>query len=470
MNQPLGNAAVENETLLEAESGSELGARGPVLWLPTLLRAMRRDSLGFLSDCVRRYGDLVALRVRPGATVFVVTGPADVEHVLQRNHRNYWKGDLVRKIARTFGEGLFSSDGDVWRRQRQLIQPAFHHDRLNGLCGMMAASTHEILTGWTEAERRKEPIDLAIDMPRLTLRIATRSLFGTSLEGEEELLVRDMTTVFAHANHMVNHLVTLPLWVPTARNRNTRGAMGRFDRLVTRIVQKRRRTQSTGGDLLAMLMDARDAETNQTMDDSRLRDEIMTFITAGSETTAMSLAWALHLLATHPDVEARLVAELEQALGDRDPQSADLQTLRYTRMVFQESMRLYPPAWGLPRQSYAEDHLSGVTIPANSAVILVPYLTHRDRRWWHQPERFDPERFTPERSAGRPEYAYYPFGGGPRGCIGMRFAMMEGLIALATIVRRYHLAPAPGPAPEAVPLFTLRPKSGIRMIPHPRHP
>src|SRR5215470_3836505 len=321
--------------LSAAEPRSDSVGQGPVLWLPTFLRAMRRDSLGFLSDCVHRYGDLVALRVRPGPALFVVTGPADVEHVLQKNHRNYWKGDLVRKIARTLGEGLFSSDGDVWRRQRQLIQPAFHHDRLNGLCDIMAASTHEIMAGWTAAERRKEPINLAIEMPRLALHIAARSLFGIGLEGDEERLVDDMTTVLAYANDMVNHLVTLPLWVPTARNREMCLALGRFDRLVTRIVEGRRRRLSNGGDLLTMLMDTRDAETNQTMDDDRLRNEIMTFITAGSETTAMSLAWAFHLLATHPDVEARCVAELEQVLGDRDPQIADLQALPYTRMVFE---------------------------------------------------------------------------------------------------------------------------------------
>jgi cytochrome P450 len=450
------------------ETGSGVAPRGPVLWLPVFLRAFRRDSLGFLGDCVRRYGDLVAIRLRPGTTMFIVTGPDDVQHVLQKNHRNYWKGDFVRRIAKTFGEGLFSSDGDVWRRQRQLMQPAFHHHQLNGLSAMMADSTHEILAGWTERARREEPVDLAVEMPRLALRIAARALFGTGLDGEEDGLVRDITTVFAHGNHMMNPLA-LPLWVPTARNQRTRHAVARFDQLVARIVQQRRQSQADGGDLLAMLMGARDAETNQTMDDNRLRDEILTFITAGSETTAMSLAWALHLLATHPDVEARLVAEVEHALGERDPQATDLPALPYTRMVFEESMRLYPPAWAIPRQAYEEDCLSGVTIPANSSVALIPYLTHRDPRWWDEPERFDPERFTPERSAGRPEYAYYPFGGGPRGCIGLRFAMMEGQIALATIARRYRLAPTPGPAPEAMPLFTLRPKNGIRMIPHPRH-
>jgi cytochrome P450 len=447
----------------EAAEGQPIGAGsargrsapGPRFRTPFgFLSIMRRDPLGFLLQCVRDYGDVVHVRFPPWSMV-LLANPRDVRHVLQDNHKNYWKGNLFGKLKRVAGEGLVFSDGDLWRRQRQLAQPAFHRQRIAALADMMTATTAELLARWDAPGATTRPLDVAAEMSHLTLAIVTRALFGTDLGEDEDDFCRAVTGGMTYANHLMNHLFTPPLFVPTRANLRGRRAIAGIDRVVWKVVERRRREGGDRGDLLTMLLGA--------MDDRQLRDEVVTFMVAGHETTAMSLAWTWHLLSGHPAVERRLHAELETVLGSRPPTLDDLPALAYCRMILDEAMRLYPPAWATARESYHDDVIGGFHVPARTAVTVSPYVTHRLPELWEHPEGFDPERFSPERSAGRPDYAYFPFGGGPRGCIGRQFALMEGHLVLATIAQRYRLEGVPGHPVEPDPILTLRPRHGILM-------
>jgi cytochrome P450 len=316
----------------------------------------------------------------------------------------------------------------------------------------------------------QQPIDVAAEMSRLTLGIVARALFGTALGEDEDEFRGAVSGGLAYANHLVNHFFALPLAVPTPANRRARRAVSRLDRIVWKVIGERRRDARDRGDLLSMLISARDAETNEVMTDRQLRDEVVTFLVAGHETTAVTLSWTWHLLAQHADVERRLHTEVDAVLEGRMPTLADLPELRYTRMVLEESMRLYPPVWGTMRQAYADDVVGGQLVRKDETVTVSPWLTHRHPDLWERPEEFDPERFTPERSAARPEYAYFPFGGGPRRCIGNQFAMMEAQLILAMTVQAFSLHAVPGHPVEPDPILTLRPRHGVWMTLRPREP
>jgi cytochrome P450 len=431
------------------------------------LAAMRRDPLGLLMDCARRYGDVVEIRFPPWSS-FLLVHPRDIRHVLQENHRNYWKGIVFQKLERIAGKGLVFSDGELWRRQRQLAQPAFHRDRISAMGEMMAETTSEMLERWHADTDAGQPVDIAAAMSRLTLEIVAKALFGTDLAEDKEEFCRAVTGGLAYANHVVNHMFTPPLFIPTPANRLGRRAIQSLDRTVWKIIERRRRDGQDRGDLLSMLTQARDAETNETMTDQQLRDECVTFLIAGHETTAVALSWAWHLLALHPSAERTLHAEIAEVLEGRTPTVRDLGDLVYTRKVLEESLRLYPPVWATNRAAHEEDEVSGWHIPRGASVTVSPYVTHRHPAFWEHPEDFDPERFSPARSAERPEYAYFPFGGGPRGCIGKQFALMEGQLVLAMVAQRFRLQGVPGHRVEPHPILTLRPRDGLLMTRHPR--
>jgi cytochrome P450 len=290
-------------------------------------------------------------------------------------------------------------------------------------------------------------------------------LFGTT-PGEDEQRFRKPSRAACVREPSDQSILPLPMWVPTRANRAARATIATMDEIVHKIIDRRRRGgdgAAASTDLLGMLIEARDEETEAAMDDRQLRDEVITFLVAGHETTAVTLSWTWHLLASHPEVEARLFAEVDEVLGGRTPALGDLENLGYTKRVVQEAMRLYPPAWALSRQSYQEDQIRDRRVPANCIVTISPYLTHRHPQYWPDPERFDPERFSPEASAGRPEYAYFPFGGGPRRCIGSQFAMMEAQLILAMTAQRFRLVAVPGHRVEKDPILTLRPKPGVLM-------
>jgi cytochrome P450 len=446
-------------------------APGPRFATPFgFLAVMRRDPLRFLEECRRTYGDVVQIRFFLWRS-FVFARPCDIRHILHENHRNYWKGVVFAKLKRIGGEGLVFSDGDLWRRQRQLVQPAFHRDRIAAMTSMMTDTTAALLDRWRVVAAAGQPVDVAAEMSRLTLGIVARALFGTALGEDEDDFRSAVSGGMEYSNHLVNHFFALPLAIPTRANRRGRHAIARLDAIVWKIIGERRRDVRDRGDLLSMLINARDAETNETMTDRQLRDEVVTFLVAGHETTAVALAWTWHLVAQHAAVERRLQAEVDTVLdGGRVPTLADLAELRYTRMVIEESMRLYPPVWGTMRQAYDDDVVGGQLVRKDETVTVSPWLTHRHPDLWERPEEFDPERFTADRSAARPDYAYFPFGGGPRRCIGNQFAMMEAQLILAMTVQAFRLQAVPGHSVEPDPILTLRPRHGVWMTLRPREP
>jgi cytochrome P450 len=423
----------------------------------------RRDPFGYPAALAAEFGDVVRI---PGPfRGHILFHPDHVKHVLQDNNRNYVKGKLIAKAKPLLGEGLFTSEGDFWRRQRRLAQPAFHRQRIESFATTMTDATSRALDRWQSA--RQAPLDLMAAMSDLTLGIVGRTLFSIDLAGDTNEVGRAMLVALEHLTHLVTHPFALPLALPTPRNLRFRRARRDLDRVVFDIIAQRRRTGADAPDFLSMLLQASDADTGERMSDRQLRDEVMTFVLAGHETTAVTLAWTWHLLADHPDVESRVRAEVAAALGSRVPTIADLPQLRFTRQVIDETLRLFPPVSGIGRQAINTDEVGGFEIPANSIIFLSPYVTHRHRDWWDNPDQFDPDRFTPERSASRHRFAYFPFSGGPRLCIGNEFALMEAQLILAMIVQRYRLTRVPGHTPQPELRVTMRPRNGVLMTLHP---
>jgi cytochrome P450 len=426
--------------------------------------AARRDPLTFLSGAARAHGDVVRLDAWPLFVVHLLYHPDHIKYVLQENNRNYWKGNLVGRVKPLIGEGLFTSEGDFWLRQRRLAQPAFHHQRIDSFATIMSTAGSRMLEGWETAAAAGTPIDLMEQASRVTLRIVGQALFGIDLIGESAGVGRAMLVALQFVSEEAFSLFPSVLMLPTPRNLRFRRARAELDRVVLGIIEHRRRSAASGDDLLAMMMEARDADTDEGMSDRQLRDEIMTFVLAGHETTAVTVAWACLLLAQHPEVGDRLRQEVSTVLSGRPPALADLPRLELTRRVIDETLRLYPPVAVISRETFAPDEIDGYAIPAKSGVMMSPYVTHRHPAFWLDPERFDPDRFTPEKIAARPRFAYFPFGGGPRLCIGNEFALMEAQILLAMIVQRYRVAVAPGHAVQHEIRVTLRPRQPMLMM------
>lgn len=431
--------------------------------------ALQRDPIHFAQDLWHRYGDVVRFRFLFWPA-YVFYHPDQVKHVLQEHYRTYQKNFPNMKAAQEiFGNGLFTNDGESWLHQRRLMQPSFHHQKLAGFGPLMTEATTALLEQWRETAPGETPLDIWVEMARLTLHIAGLALFSHDLSNEADRLGR----TFATLGPLISRYTSLPfppLWVPTPGNRRLLAGLNELNIVVYAIIEERRKHSGDpyAPDLLSMLLSAQDEETSEGMSDQQLRDEVLTLLLAGHETTAAALTWTYYLLAQHPEVECRLHTELDTVLGGQLPTVEDLDSLPYTRMVIQETMRLYPPAFGFTRFAIAPDDIGGYHLPANSVVFLSAYCTHRHPAFWQEPDVFDPERFTPERSAGRPRFAYFPFGGGPRQCIGNAFAMMEAQLVLATVAQRYSLRLVPGHRAEPQVQLTLRPRCGLPMTLHPR--
>jgi len=428
-----------------------------------------RDPLALMIESRETYGDVVRFKFGP-FDYYLVTDPDVVRHVLVDNAKAYTKSRNYVGLKIVLGEGLLTSEGDHWRRQRKLAQPAFHRSRLAALTGQMTRATRDMLERWRrEGVGIGAPFCVHEEMMRLTFRIVGLTLFSADVDGDARDVGRALDTALRWANDYAEALFRIPPYVPTPANLRFRRAMKTLDGIVYRLIADRRaRAAANGGygdDLLAMLMEAVDEGSGAParMTDQQLRDEIITMVLAGHETTANLLSWTFSLLARHPDVEARVRDEARRALGEREPTFEDVKSLEYTKLVLEEALRLYPPAWMFERQSVEPDTLGGYRVEAGSIIGVCPYVIHRHPAHWESPETFDPERFRPERADRRPRYAYLPFGGGPRTCIGNHFALMEAQIILAMIVRQDRLALDRGVAVELEPLITLRPKHGIRM-------
>ena len=419
-----------------------------------------RDHLGFLTRCARRYGDVVGLRF-VNVPVYLLNHPDHVEYVLVRNNRNFVKSRGERISLGFLGNGLLTSEGSFWRRQRRLAQPAFHQDRIAAYGEVMVERAGRMVVGWRDGEVR----DAHDDMGRLTLEIVARTLFGVPLGSTEFEEVGDaLATISRRFTGRGGVFFQVPEKIPTPGNLRFRRAIRRLDALIYGIIHDRRASSEDAGDLLSMLLAVRDEETGEGMTDRQLRDEAMTVFLAGHETTANTLSWTLYLLSGDPEVESRLQEELCEVLAGRPPTIDDLPRLRYTDMVVKESMRLYPPAWAFGREALADCEIGGYYVPAGTQLIVSQWVMHRDPRYYEEPGKFRPERWGDGSTESLPKYAYFPFGGGPRLCIGQSFAKMEAVLLLATIAQQFRLRSAPGERIAPQPSITLRPRNGMRMV------
>lgn len=444
--------------ILERLSSSHVRPPGPS-GLPYLGSVFdyARDPLGFLVDTARTHGDIAYSRFG-GADTFLVSHPDAIEHVLVKNRSNYGRDKFMARIKPLLGEGLLTADGELWKRQRKIMAPAFHRRKIAGYATTMVDCAQATAGGWSEGEI----VEMNFEMMRLTLQIAVRTLFGADGSDDAQTVARAFGEVSEYFATVTAALLPLPLWVPTPKNRAFVEARDELDRIVYRILAQRRAASSSGHDLLGMLLEARD-EDGQPMSDEQLRDEVITLLLAGHETTALALTYALRLLAQHPDVATELETEIDRVLAGRAPTLEDLDRLPFTDAVIKEAMRLYPPAAMISRQAIEEDEILGWRIPAQSIVTMAQWVVHRDPRFFDQPDNFMPHRWTPEFEAQLPKFAYFPFGGGQRICIGNAFAMMEAKLVLATLAGAWRCELLDRVPLELLPSVTIRPKRPVTM-------
>ena len=421
-----------------------LGGEGPLVNLPRM---------------AREYGDTSFWQFLHVSSYFFAH-PDDIESVVVTKYRSFTKGIGTRANPELFGNGLLTSEGEFWLRQRRLSQPAFHRSRIDMYAAIMAHEAERMLDGWSDGTE----IDIHREMMRTTLAIATRTLFGVEL-GPKMPLVAEALDAFIRQN------AGLSVWqlfvkLPSPRRRRFLRGVNTLDEIVYGIIRERRQ-KGMGDDLLSDLLRAQDTD-GSSMTDQQLRDEVMTMLLAGHETTALALSWAWFLLATHPEAQAAVYDEVDQALSGRLPAAADVGHLAYTKQVVRETMRLYPPAWVIIRMAAVPVEIGGYLVPAGSNILVSPWVTHRDERFFPNPDAFDPERWTTEREQSLPRFAYFPFGGGPRVCIGNSFALMEAPILLAAVAQRFQVSLVPRQAVEPLSSITLRPKNGVRVRLHRR--
>jgi cytochrome P450 len=439
--------------------------------LPLLgcLLEVQHDPLPFIAKLHHLYGDVVHVKLGP-KSVYLVTHPDDVQHVLQENNRNYKKGAHYEVLKPMFGNGLMLSEGDFWLRQRRLIQPAFLRKRLSGFATTMTDITEQMLERWDRVTERGGSFDVSRELVSLTLSIVCTTMFGTDISKEATGIGEAHAYCLAHAEQKVVSLLAVPDRIPSPGNLKYRRSVELLHSVIDRFIKERRASGEDRGDLLSTLAFLRYEGTNELMDHAQLKDEIITIFLNGHETVSGALGWAFYLLSKNPLAAQKLHAEVDRVLGGRTPTVDDIPKLKYTTMVIEESMRLYPPAWMLERDTLEPDELGGYHIPANSTIFLCQWMTHRHEDFWENPEGFEPERFSRENSAARHRFAYFPFGGGPRLCVGVNFAMMEMALVLAMVAQRFQLDLVPGYPVGYEPVITLRPKQGIPMTPRRRQP
>jgi cytochrome P450 len=423
--------------------------------------AFRRDPLHYLTRLAREHGDIVYFNVG-SQRAYLLNHPDLVRDVLVTRQDHFRKGRALQRSKRLLGEGLLTSEGEHHRRQRRLAQPAFHRKRIESYGDVMTAYAARHAARWRDGAS----VDIAREMMRLTLAIVGKTLFNADVEEDADDIAGALAEIMELFNMLLlpysEYLEKLPL----PQTRRFERARAKLDSIIYRIVEERRHDTEDAGDLLSMLLAARDEEGDGSgMSDQQIRDEVMTLILAGHETTANALSWTWYLLAQHPEVEKKLHAELDEVLdrGRRLPAVEDLPRLRYTEMILSESMRLYPPAWVVGRLAIKDYEVRGYVVPAGSLVLVSQYVMHRDARFFTDPERFNPQRWTPEAKESRPAYSYFPFGGGARRCVGEGFAWMEGVLLVATVASRWRMRLDPQHRVETYPRITLRPRRGIRV-------
>jgi cytochrome P450 len=437
------------------------GPPGPTGKLITgVMPEFNRDSLAFITRC-RDYGDVVRMRFFY-LRVYFLYNPDDIEWVLSTNAKNFIKARTLRTpfFKRLVGNGLLTSEGDTWRRQRRLAQPAFHRQRISGYGEVMVEYAARMIAQWRTGETR----DLHRDMMRLALEIVVKTLFNADVSGEADRVGQVLSQMVKPFASQATMKWILDNRLPTRAHRQFHAAAREIDEIVYKIIGERRASGIDHGDLLSMLLAAHDEDDGSQMTDRQLRDEVMTLFLAGHETTALTLSWAWYLLAQNPEAEKKFHTELDEVLAGRPPTVADLPRLKYTEMIAKESMRLYPPAFGVGREAIEECEIGGYRVPAGSQLFMFQWAMQRDPRYFAEPEQFHPDRWTEEFANQLPKYAYFPFGGGPRACIGNYFAMMEVVLLLATIGQQFRFSLVPGHPVSLMPAMSLRPADGIRVV------
>jgi cytochrome P450 len=444
-----------------------------------LWRSVRRLGRQTLAECLAlraQFGDVVRLPLVPHP-VYVLSHPDAVQYVLRSHASNFRKGILFRQIAALQGEGLLTSEGVLWHRQRRLVQPAFRPAHLSQLGNVLTEEIQALLQSWQQAARTGVPVNVSAWMHRLTFRMVGRALLGVAPEALDQLgwqLQAIGKQLFPSLAARLTRTWALPAWFPSAGRCRFRRAVAAYHHLAQQVIAARRlampQHHTPPTDLLATLIAAHDNTTAEGPTEPQLRDEVITFIGAGVETAAQALSWTWYLLACAPESTRRLQAELAAVLGTRHPTPDDIARLPYCRMVLDEALRLYPPAAVLPRQANSHDAIGGYAIPKNAVLLLSPFVTHRHPEFWPEPERFCPGRFAPDRVAARHRYAYFPFGAGPRQCIGQPLAHLEMTLALAAIAQAYTLRLIPERAVIPHLSTTLQPRGGLWMTVHARSP
>jgi cytochrome P450 len=431
------------------------------------LAAFKEDPIKMIMDLQRDYGDVSRQRLGP-YLMHVVTGPEAVRHVLQGNYKNYSRGKFYENFKLFFGEGLLTTDGEYWLRHRRMAQPLFHRKVVDGCTGSATASIGAMLDRWDGRVETGEPVELVAEMMQVSLSILGRVVFNMDFSGYADVIspsvLVGLKTMMPQGN--INDFI--PRWAPTPYNRR----VSRAQRSLRDVMQKVIAEHEVGGDgtidLITLLQSAKDEETGQALTDEELHDEVMTIFMAGHETTGNGMAWTLYAVSEHPEVRERLEAEVDEVLDGRAPTLEDLAQLPYTKMVVEESLRVYPPIWGYTRDTVADDEIEGYSIPKGSTIFLAPYATHRHPSVWEDPETFDPERFAPGRADSYPPFSYFPFGAGSRKCIGFHLALLQMQLVTAMVSQRYRVEMVPGHPVEYGRMVALRPAHGIRVTLHPR--
>jgi cytochrome P450 len=421
------------------------------------------DRLTAATRYAREYGDMVYLRIGP-LRVVMVTSPALTEEVLVTRAKEFTKGWIENLVRPAAGNGILLSEGDFWKRQRRMVAPPFHKQKLAGYGETMVRVARAMTDGWRDGEVR----DIYPDATNIGLAVAAKTMFGVDVDRDAAGLRSALASLMSAVKERIDAKLPLPDFVPTSAMRRLKRARETLDSILHRAIEERRATPGTRDDLLSLLLEVRDEEDGRGMSDQQLRDEAMTLFLAGFETTAINLSWIVQLIATHPEAQDKLRAEVATVIGDRPATAEDLRQLKYTERVVNEALRLYPPAWAMDRLPIADLELGPYRIKRGTDVWLLPWVLHRDPRFWSEPERFDPDRWDGELQKRLPKFAYFPFGGGPRVCIGNAFALMETTLVTATLAQRFRFSPVAGAAPTPEPGYTLRPTPGVTVRIH-RH-
>lgn len=427
------------------------------------MRQYERDTIGLFLDSFERYGEIHQFEVM-GSKNVQLSHPEHIHQVLVSQANKFGKDntytDPNRGLARFMGTGLVTSNGDFWRRQRKLMQPAFHHQRIMGYADTMIRLTNRLIDEWTrQTAKGSLIIDVDRAMMRLTLEIVVEALFGAGMTIDAERIFHSVNALqeFSSTTNL------FPTWFPTPLELRTRRALGELDEIMYRLIAERRAHPGERHDLLALLLEA-ETEDGERMTDRQIRDELVTIFFAGHETTANALNWTWYALHHHPDTAAALRAEVDAVLGRQTPTFEDVRRLTYTEQVIKETMRVYPPVFGISRVALEDVEIGGYLLPKGTRVAIINYVTQRDPRWWGEDAaEYRPERWTADYEKALPRCAYLPFGGGPRVCIGNMFAMMEAQLILAMLAQHFELSLSPGQRVEFDAKITLRPKGGLPM-------